>query len=229
MDLSHDLSVQASPEEAWTVFMDLERVAGCFPGAALTDVSATSFTGSVKLKLGPIALLYHGAGEVVDRDDSAYRAVIRARGKDRRGNGTASATVTIQLLPNESSGETRVQVSTDLAISGKPAQFGRGVIQDVSDKLLTEFVNCIEQQFTPGGASEEGAVVEDASPSRPPRGEAGVVDKSQDAPVAVQPTPQASIPVGSTLMPILVRSYGPIVGSGFLAFILGYLLGRRRR
>ena len=101
----------------------------------------------MKVKLGPIALQYAGAGTFLERDDAAHRAVIEAKGKDKRGNGTAGATVTIQLAP---AGEgTRVDVTTDLSVTGKPAQFGRGVMQDVSDKLLQQFVACIESQFAP--------------------------------------------------------------------------------
>ena len=101
------------------------------------------FAGTVKVKLGPIALVYSGTGAFVERDDGAHRAVIEAKGKDKRGNGTAGATVTIQLT-DAGGGSTRADVQTDLAVTGKPAQFGRGVMQDVSDKLLGQFIACIE-------------------------------------------------------------------------------------
>lgn len=145
MELTHDFTVPAPIDTTWATFMDLHRVGSCFPGAVVTDASDDGFAGTVKVKLGPIALQYAGAGTFLERDDQAYRAVIEAKGKDKRGNGTAGATVTIQLAP---SGEgTRVDVTTDLSVTGKPAQFGRGVMQDVSDKLLGQFVACIEQQF----------------------------------------------------------------------------------
>ena len=145
MELTHNFIVPADPETTWAMFMDLERVGGCFPGATVTEVTAAAFEGTVKVKLGPIALVYAGSGQFLSRDDAAYRAVIEAKGKDKRGNGTAGATVTIQLAPSGSG--TRVDVATDLAITGKPAQFGRGVMQDVSDKLLQQFVTCIESQL----------------------------------------------------------------------------------
>ena len=111
----------------------------------MTSVDESGFAGTVKVKLGPIALQYAGTGQFVERDDAAHRAVIEAKGKDKRGNGTAGATVTVQLAP---AGEgTRIDVTTDLSVTGKPAQFGRGVMQDVSDKLLQQFVACIEGQF----------------------------------------------------------------------------------
>ncbi|NLW98800.1 MAG: SRPBCC family protein, partial [Actinomycetales bacterium] len=138
MELTHDFIVPADVESTWATFMDLEKVGGCFPGATVTDVSGDSFSGTVKVKLGPIALQYAGSGSFIERDDAAKRAVIEAKGKDKRGNGTAGATVTMQLAPSAEG--TRVDVATELQITGKPAQFGRGVMQDVSDKLLQQFI-----------------------------------------------------------------------------------------
>ena len=174
MELTHDFTVPAPIDTTWATFMDLHRVGSCFPGAVVTDASDDGFAGTVKVKLGPIALQYAGAGTFLKRDDQAYRAVIEAKGKDKRGNGTAGATVTIQLAP---SGEgTRVDVTTDLSVTGKPAQFGRGVMQDVSDKLLGQFVACIEQQFAVEDEPAPETVPQpDAGPSAPSAaaGEAG--------------------------------------------------------
>ncbi|NNM47488.1 SRPBCC family protein [Knoellia koreensis] len=152
MDLKHSFTVPASVEETWATFMDLEKVGGCFPGATVTEVSDDGFAGTVKVKLGPIALQYAGTGAFTERDDAAHRAVIEAKGKDKRGNGTAGATVTIQLT-DAGDNQTKADVTTDLAITGKPAQFGRGVMQDVSDKLLQQFITCIEGKV--GGGAEE--------------------------------------------------------------------------
>ena len=173
MELTHDFTVPAPIGTTWATFMDLHRVGSCFPGAVVTDASDDGFAGTVKVKLGPIALQYAGAGTFLERDDQAYRAVIEAKGKDKRGNGTAGATVTIQLAP---SGEgTRVDVTTDLSVTGKPAQFGRGVMQDVSYKLLGQFVACIEQQF---------AVEDEPAPEPVPRPDAGPSDAGPSAPSA---------------------------------------------
>ncbi len=159
MELTHDFTVPAGIDDAWATFMDLERVGSCFPGATVTSVDDSGFAGTVKVKLGPIALQYAGTGQFLERDDAAHRAVIEAKGKDKRGNGTAGATVTVQLAP---SGEgTRIDVTTDLSVTGKPAQFGRGVMQDVSDKLLQQFVACIESQFA---AAEPGASADQEPP-----------------------------------------------------------------
>lgn len=157
MELTHSFTVPTSADDAWALLTDLQRVGDCFPGATVTEVTDEGFTGTVKVKLGPIALVYGGSGSFVARDDANHRAVIEAKGKDKRGNGTAGATVTVQLTPD--GGGARADVVTDLAVTGKPAQFGRGVMQDVSDKLLGQFIACIEKQLggTAGGAGTDAA------------------------------------------------------------------------
>jgi carbon monoxide dehydrogenase subunit G len=148
MDLTHRFSVPAPVEEAWRAFNHLEALEPCLPGATITSVNGNDFAGSVKVKVGPIALVYNGSGRYVERDGEARRVVIEARGEDRRGNGTATATVTASFSGNGD--HTDVEVITDLAITGKPAQFGQGVISDVSDKLLDQFVNCVSSRFGDG-------------------------------------------------------------------------------
>jgi carbon monoxide dehydrogenase subunit G len=149
MDLTHRFSVPAQMDEAWNAFNDLEGLAPCFPGATISSVEGDEFSGSVKIKLGPIALVYTGSGRYVERNDAERRVVIEARGKDKRGNGTATATVTAKFAGNGD--QTQIEVFTDLAITGKPAQFGRGVISDVSDKLLNQFVSCVSDRFAQSG------------------------------------------------------------------------------
>ena len=154
MELTHSFTVPASIDQAWALFMDLREVGECFPGASVTEVTDDGFTGQVKVRLGPIAMVYAGTGRITERDDAGHRAVIDGRGKDKRGNGMAGATATIQLSQG-GSGQTQVDVSTDLTITGKPAQFGRGVIQDISDKLLGQFISCIEGKLSqPRSAGE---------------------------------------------------------------------------
>jgi uncharacterized protein len=148
MDLSHRFRVPVSVDEAWTAFNHLDRIAPCFPGATITTVSGNDFEGSIKVKLGPVALVYNGSGRFVERDPAAHRVVIEARGQDRRGNGTATARVTASFAGDEKS--TDVELLTDLAITGKPAQFGPGVISDVSDKLLDQFASCVSGRFAEG-------------------------------------------------------------------------------
>ncbi len=147
MELQHEFTVPAPVGTTWATFMDLAGVAECFPGATVTSVEGDRFEGTCKVKLGPIALLYAGSGHFVTRDDDAHRAAIEAMGKDKRGNGTAGAKVII-ALDEAADDSTAVSVTTDLSITGKPAQFGRGVMQDVSDKLLGQFVACLEQRLS---------------------------------------------------------------------------------
>ncbi len=154
MDLTHRFSVPAAIDEAWNAFNNPDELAPCFPGATITNVEGDEFAGSVKIKLGPMALVYNGSGRYVERNDAARRVVIEARGKDKRGNGTATARIIASFT--ESGEQTEVEVLTNLAITGKPAQFGRGVIADVSDKLLDQFLNCVSGRFAEGlGATPE--------------------------------------------------------------------------
>lgn len=160
MRLEHRFVVPAPVEEAWAAFHDLERVVPCFPGATLTTHEGDEFTGSCKVKLGPVSLQYTGHGTFVDRDAVDHRAVIEAKGKDRRGNGTASVHVTARLTAAGDS-STDVMVESDLIVTGRPAQFGRGLIQEVSDKLLDQFVACLSTRLgaptTPEPAASPGA------------------------------------------------------------------------
>jgi carbon monoxide dehydrogenase subunit G len=157
VELNHTFTVPASLADTWQTFEDIDSVAGCFPGATVTEIDGDDFKGTCKVKLGPIALVYTGTGTFLEKDESARRFVIEAKGKDKRGNGTAGATVTATFA-EEASESTRVDVQTDLAITGKPAQFGRGVIQDVSDKLLQQFVTCLQDKVgTPAEPEPEPA------------------------------------------------------------------------
>lgn len=145
MELTHHFEVPASIDDTWHRFNDLEAIIPCFPGATLSSVEGDEFHGSVKVKLGPISMVYKGSGTFVERDADAYRVVIEGTGKDRRGNGNAGVTVTAAMSETEEG--TAVDVTTDMNITGKPAQFGRGVIQSISDKLLNRFLDCIKEQM----------------------------------------------------------------------------------
>ena len=155
MDLTHRFTVPVPIDEAWAHFNDIGSVAECFPGASVTSAEGDTFAGSVKVKLGPIALVYNGTGTFTEKDEATHRMVVDAKGKDKRGNGTAGAAVVMTMTESPGAGtSTDIEVVTDLAITGKPAQFGRGVMQDVSDKLLGQFVACLEQRFEGAGGAE---------------------------------------------------------------------------
>ncbi|WP_457253891.1 SRPBCC family protein [Pedococcus sp. P5_B7] len=245
MELSHTFTVPATVDQTWATFMDLPLVGGCFPGATVTEVTDEGFAGTVKVKLGPIALMYSGTGAFVERDDAAHRAVIEAKGKDKRGNGTAGATVTIQLT-DAGDGSTRADVQTDLAVTGKPAQFGRGVMQDVSDKLLGQFIVCIEGKIgdaNPGGAEPAAVAAEPAeataSTAEVPTPAAEVPTPAAEVPAPVTLAPVAPSPrsvpakdqddaldLGSTVLPILLRSYGKQLVVGLVVVVAVIVIWR---
>ncbi|MGL4746062.1 MAG: SRPBCC family protein [Dermatophilaceae bacterium] len=235
MELTHRFTVPAPVDRAWATFTDLELVGGCFPGATVTSVDESGFAGTVKVKLGPIALQYSGTGSFVERDDEAHRAVLEAKGKDRRGNGTAGATVRIALDP-EGDG-TAVDVTTDLAVTGKPAQFGRGVMQDVSDKLLQQFVACIEGTFAEPDQRADDAAAPPAdtapAPATPPSATSPPASATPSAAARAAPTSAArtaddgALDLGSTVLPVLARTYGGYLAAGVAGLVIGWLIGRR--
>jgi carbon monoxide dehydrogenase subunit G len=152
LKLEHSFTVPADLEPVGQAVLDPDRGAPCMPGATLDKVDGDAFTGSVKVKVGPISLLYKGSGEFLEKDDAGRRVVIKAAGKDSRGNGTAAATVTVTLA--EDGDSTTGSVSTDLSITGKPAQFGRGLISEVGGKLLDAFAACLATKLGPEPAPE---------------------------------------------------------------------------
>jgi carbon monoxide dehydrogenase subunit G len=242
LELTHQFTVPASIDVAWAAFNDLERIAPCFPGASLTSYDGEAFDGLVKVKLGPISLQYSGTGRFVERDEAAHRAVIEAKGKDKRGNGTAAANITATLT---SSGDdsTDVTVQTDLNITGKPAQFGRGVMQDVSDKLLGQFASCLETKLGPDEPAVVATepVVEDESTPIAAEAAAAAAAKSAvpespaTAPRATAPTarstpsevPAAELDLGTTVLPVLLKRYAPqIIATLVVLWILRKILSR---
>ena len=143
MELTNDFEVGVPLDEAWAVLTDIERIAPCLPGAQLTEVEGDEYRGTVKVKLGAITAQYKGTARLVEKDDAAHRAVLDASGRDTRGAGNASATITA-VLEAVGDGGTKVLLTTDLKVTGKVAQFGRGVMADVSAKLLGQFVENLE-------------------------------------------------------------------------------------
>jgi carbon monoxide dehydrogenase subunit G len=166
--LEHSFEVPVPVEQAWQVLLDIERVAPCMPGATLTSHEGDDFTGTVKVKLGPVNLTYKGKGRFVEIDEAAHRVLVTASGADARGAGTAAAKVSAVLVP-ASSDATRVEVVTDLDVTGKAAQFGRGLIGDVSAKLVGQFADCLAGQFTSAvpspAVSDESAVAAEPAPA----------------------------------------------------------------
>ena len=151
MELINEFRVGVPVEEAWAVLTDVERIAPCLPGAQLTEVDGETYSGNVKVKVGPITAQYKGTATFIEKDDDVHRAVLKADGRDTRGQGNASALVTATLVADGDG--TLVTVKTDLTITGKVAQFGRGVLADVSSKLVGQFVQSLEADVLSGSAA----------------------------------------------------------------------------
>lgn len=164
MELNNEFEVGVPLSQAWQVLTDLERIAPCMPGAELREVEGDEYRGVVKVKVGPISAEYRGAARFLEKDDPSHRAVLRAEGREARGQGNANATITATL--ESSADATKVSLVTDLQITGKVAQFGRGVLADVSNKLLGQFVENLETTVL-SGQSESPHAPDDGSASSP--------------------------------------------------------------
>jgi hypothetical protein len=163
MELTNDFRVGVPVERAWEVLNDVELIAPCMPGAQLQEVEGDEYRGVVKVKVGPVTAQYKGAARFLERDEAGRKVVLRAEGRETRGQGNANATITAQMTPDGSG--TAVSVVTDLTVTGRVAQFGRGVMADVSSKLLGQFVDCLENKLltdNPAPAAEPAAAGEDA-------------------------------------------------------------------
>jgi carbon monoxide dehydrogenase subunit G len=186
MELTNEFEVDVPVDQAWAVLTDLERIAPCMPGAQLTEVEGDEYRGIVKVKVGPITAQYKGVARFSEKDDANHRAVIDAQGRDTRGQGNANALITASLA---SAGDgTKVIVHTDLKLTGKVAQFGRGAIQDVSGALLGQFVSCLENDLLSGPADPaptdevvEPVAVAEAAPAVP--GGVRTIDSPEAQPV----------------------------------------------
>ncbi len=150
MELKNDFHVSVPIDDAWAVLTDLERIAPCMPGAELQEVQGDEYRGIVKVKVGPISAQYKGTARFLEKDDAEHRAVLLAEGRDTRGQGNATATVTAVATPDGDG--TTVTIVTDLAITGKVAQFGRSVMGDVSAKMLGEFADRLEADVLSQGS-----------------------------------------------------------------------------
>jgi carbon monoxide dehydrogenase subunit G len=175
MELHHEFTVPVPAADAWRILTNLERLAPCLPGAQLTEVEGEIYRGQVKVKVGPIVAQFKGQASFVTRDDTGYTASLKAEGRDTGGKGNASATITAKLEPTGAT-SAKCTVDTDLNITGKVAQFGRGALADVSDKLLLQFVDNLNALIASGAATS--------------------------APVAPVPTPAASAPAAPTVRKI---------------------------
>jgi carbon monoxide dehydrogenase subunit G len=242
MKLEHSFTVPIPVEHTWEILNDVEGIAPCMPGAIVDEVRAAEgdknieVDGRVKVKLGPIQVTYSGTATFLEVDKDARRLVVKAAGKETRGSGTANATITAVLTDGGDS--TTVNVTTDLAITGKPAQFARGVMVDVSNKLLGQFVDCLSAKITaveepaeaPSGSELEvdpiGAPVDAPSGATAANGRAPGATKTAATPRTIPPQrePEAIDLLGAAGSPVLKR-LAPVA---LVVLVLLFLLRRRR-
>lgn len=211
MELNNEFRVAVPAAKTWEVLTDVERVAPCLPGATLLSVDGDDFTGAVKVKVGPITVSYKGDATFQEKDTAAQRVVLKANGKETRGNGTASAVVTAQLKEDDSAESTTVVVTTDLAISGKAAQFGRGVLADVAGSLIDQFARALEAELI--GGSEPAAETGSAASAQAPQ-EAAPINALALAKVMAVP---------------MAKRFAPAIGAAAAAGVFGFLVGRAGR
>jgi uncharacterized protein len=228
MKLENEFTVPAPVDRAWEVLLDLERVAPCLPGAAIDGRDGDAHTGTMTVKIGPITARYKGTVRIEESDEQAHRAVMRAQARDARGQGSAAATITSTMETVDDG--TRVRVETDMRITGPAAQFGRGVMQDVSAKMMGRFAECLAGLMGEAEAPAATAPPADDTPAEDaPTGE--VPAPEPKAPEAAPPPPARPtdevLDLGEVSRDAVLKRVAPVVaGAGALLLLL--LLRRRR-
>lgn len=232
--LVNEFSVALPIEKTWRILTDVEQIAPCLPGATLEEIDGEVYSGSVKVKVGPIVASYKGKASFIEMDHDAHKAVLKAEGRDTKGQGNASATITAELSgdgPN-----TNVKVTTDLAITGRVAQFGRGVLSDVSSKLMGQFVSSLEELIAEDSKPKQDPVpapkpvsAHEESANSSPNGVSASDSETPSSPGPRKITQKVAEPVdllniaGGSLKKKLIPG-----GFGALILVL-FLLGRRKR
>jgi len=199
VDLNHEFIVNVPVNDAWVILTDLERIAPCLPGAQLTEIEGETYRGQVKVKVGPIVAQFKGQASFVSRDDIAHRAMLKGEGRDTTGKGTASAIITAQLT-SVTPTSTKCTVVTELTISGKVAQFGRGALADVSDKLLAQFSENLNQLINSSPAPATTATT--SAPAAVASQEIRKIESAEVAPLDLLGT--AGAPILKRAIPVVV-------------------------
>ena len=238
MKLENEFTVDAPLEEAWGVLLDLERVTPCLPGASLTEQEGDEYRGTMTVRLGPVTQKYNGTVSIEETDEENHRAVLKANGKDARGQGTANAAITSTL--NEEDDGTRVKVETDMQLTGRAAQFGKGVQQDVAAKLLNQFAECLEKEILGENVQEEeageavasanGSAAESGEVSASANGSAGGAEDSGEPQVRKieQESEVESLDLGAASYEAVLKRAAPVAAGVVLLLIVFWLVQRRR-
>jgi len=249
MEMDHSFTVPVPPERAWDVLLDVQRIAPCMPGASVDEFDGEVVTGRIKVKVGPVSLTYRGTAKFTERDPDARVIVLEASGKETRGAGTASATVRATLEPEPGGEGTKATMHTTMNVTGRPAQFGRGVMVEVGGKLVEQFAQNLRQLITDDSAGGGGAAASEAGSTEASAATDGGASGEQattttlDGPGSTQPSPvipSAAPSAATTSAPPaqasadsinLVKLVGPallkrVVPVAVVAAVLA-LLGRR--
>ena len=208
MEMDHSFTVPVPPARAWDVLLDVERIAPCMPGATVEEFDGEVVTGRIKVKVGPVSLTYRGTAKFTERDADAHVILLEASGKETRGSGTASATVQASLAPESAGEATAVSMHTTMNITGRPAQFGRGVMVEVGSKLVEQFAQNLRQQITGDGAAPseaapaETAAAEAAAPGTAPASTTAPAGDGAEADASAGPSPVTADDQTRTTTPV---------------------------
>jgi carbon monoxide dehydrogenase subunit G len=239
IELDNSFTVPVPPEQAWDVLLDVERIAPCMPGASVTSVEGDEVAGQVKVKLGPLSLSYKGTAKFTEKDQENHTIAIEASGKETRGAGTASATVHAGLKPADAEGQTLVSIHTALNVTGRPAQFGRSLLPEVSGKLIAQFAANLEALITAGSAGAgttaapaEGGAEAGAAEAGSGSGSASGSGSGEGTAVASSTQPSVAPPRHEDSLNLIKLVGGPILKRVIPVAAAGALLallGRRFR
>src|SRR5579862_5575278 len=227
IELDNSFTVPVPPEKAWDVLLDVERIAPCMPGASVTSVEGDEIAGQVKVKLGPLSLSYKGTAKFTEKDQASHTIAIEASGKETRGAGTASATVHAVLKPADSEGSTLVSIHTSLNVTGRPAQFGRSLLPEVSGKLIAQFASNLEALISADNpAAEATDTPEGSGTADDSSGEAVPVTVKPAAPVVKQEESLNAFKF--VVIPVLKRVIPVAAVGAAIAIVIRKLTGRKK-
>lgn len=216
ISLEHQFTVNAPLQDTWAALTDLPRVAGCMPGAWLTEDGSGDYEGGVATRVGPINAKYQGSAAIQEKDEVSHRLVIEARGREEKGSGSASALITVQL--DGTDGQAHASVVTELSVSGKAAQFGRSLLAEVSNSLAEQFVTNLEEMLAGTPAQDAGQQTSGTS--------AGAAVASR-GPASAAPSCPTPMNLSATLAGPLLRQYGAPIAAAAITGAVGLLVGRR--
>jgi len=231
IELDNSFTVPVPPEQAWDVLLDVERIAPCMPGASVTSVEGDEIAGQVKVKLGPLSLSYKGTAKFTEKDPASHTIAIQATGKETRGAGTASAIVHASLKPDDAEGQTTVSIHTSLNVTGRPAQFGRSLLPEVSGKLIDQFAAnlaaLIDSTSRPAETGAEAAPAQDAAAGDAAGAAtaAGTAASTQATAAPAQPVAQLQQEDSLNLIklvggPVLKRVLPVVLGAALIAILV---------